>query len=66
MDWSSTSSSFSCTTVSVGTGCQLTLTYQPTAPETGMLVLGYSYTNNSGIVKTGTVPITYTATVPPP
>lgn len=66
MDWTSTSSSFTCTSVSVGTGCQLTLTYQPTAAEAGMVVLDYSYTNNSGIVKTGTVPITYTATVPPP
>jgi hypothetical protein len=60
--WSSTSSSFSCAAVSVGSGCQLALTFAPTAPASGILTLGFSYTNNSGIVKSGTVTIAYTAT----
>ena len=60
--WSSTSTAFSCASVSVGNGCQLSLTYAPTAAGTGTLTLGFSYTNDSGIVKTGTVSVPYTAT----
>jgi hypothetical protein len=52
--------------VSVGAGCQLALTYAPTAAATGTLTLGFSYTNDAGIAKTGTVSIAYTATIPPP
>ena len=59
--WSSTATTFSCMSVSVGTGCQLSLTYAPTVFATGTLTLGYSYTNNSGVVKTGTVALAYTA-----
>ena len=47
--------------MSVGTGCQLSLTYAPTVPAPGTLTLGFSYTNDSGIVKTGTTAIAYTA-----
>jgi len=60
--WSSTSTSFSCASVSVGIACQLALTYSPTAPATGTLAFGFSYTNNSGILKSGTVTLAYTAT----
>jgi len=60
--WSSTSTAFSCASVSVGTGCQLSLTYAPMAAGTGTLTLGFSYTNDSGIAKTGTVSVPYTAT----
>jgi hypothetical protein len=60
--WSSTATTFSCASVSVGSGCQLSLTYAPTAAGTGTLTLGFSYTNDSGIVKTGTVSVPYTAT----
>ncbi len=60
--WSSASSSFSCASVSVGASCQLALTYAPTAAATGTLTLGFSYTNDAGIAKTGTVSIAYTAT----
>jgi len=59
--WNSTSTSFSCASVSVGIGCQLALSYAPTAPGTGTLTLGFTYTNNSGFVKSGTVTISYTA-----
>jgi hypothetical protein len=60
--WSSASTSFTCSSVSVGTGCQLALTYAPTVPDSGTLTLGFSYTNNSGIAKTGSVTLGYSAT----
>jgi hypothetical protein len=47
--------------VSAGTPCQLTLTYDPTAVESGNVTLGYSYTNDSGTVKTGIVTVAYSA-----
>jgi hypothetical protein len=64
--WSSSSSTFSCMSISTGTGCQLSLSYAPGVPDSGTLMLGYSYTNNSGVAKTGTIPVGYTANVPPP
>ncbi|HEY3783868.1 MAG TPA: hypothetical protein VGL55_01135 [Steroidobacteraceae bacterium] len=60
--WSTSSSAFTCPTLSVGAGCQVALTYAPTAADTGSVILGFSYTNNSGSVKSGTVTIPYTAT----
>ncbi len=63
--WSSTSSSFACSNVSVGTGCQLSLTYAPTAVGSGTLSLTYSYNDDSGTVKSGSVGISYTAMAPP-
>jgi hypothetical protein len=59
--WSSSASTFGCPSVGAGTGCQLSLSYAPTAAASGILTLGYSYTNNSGMVKTGTLAIGYTA-----
>lgn len=59
--WSSAATSFSCSSMSVGTGCQLALAYAPTTTATGTLTLGFSYLNNSGITKSGTVAIPYTA-----
>ena len=60
-DWSSGSATFTCATVSSGTPCQLTLSYDPTAAESGNVTLGYSYTNNAGTAKTGIVTIAYSA-----
>ncbi len=60
--WSSTSTSFSCSAVSVAGGCVLALTYAPTAPAAGTLTFGFTYTNNSGIMKSGSVTLTYGAT----
>jgi hypothetical protein len=60
--WSSTSGSFTCLTVSAGTVCELPLTYAPTAVGSGILTLGYTYSDDSGNVKTGTVTIDYSAT----
>lgn len=59
--WSSTGSTFACSNVSAGGSCQLALTYQPTNPDSGTLALGFTYTNDSGMVKSGTVSIPYTA-----
>lgn len=59
--WSSASGSFSCATVSDGAVCQLPLTYAPTAVNSGTLTLGYSYTNDAGFSRTGTVNIAYRA-----
>ena len=55
--WSSSTTSFSCATVSDGTVCQLPLTYAPTAVGSGTLSLGFTYTNDAGMAKTGTVNI---------
>ncbi|MGA2847235.1 MAG: hypothetical protein ABSF68_17635, partial [Candidatus Acidiferrales bacterium] len=60
--WSSASSSFSCAAVSTGNGCQLTLTYTPSAVGGGSLILPFSYTNDAGSVKSGKVYIRYVAT----
>lgn len=59
--WSSGASTFGCSSVSTGTGCQLSLSYSPAATDSGTLTLAYSYTNNSGMLKTGTLAIGYTA-----
>jgi hypothetical protein len=55
--------SFSCTTVSTGSACQLGLSYTPTVYTLpGTLAVGYSYQDNAGQTKTGTVDILYRAT----
>lgn len=59
--WSSTATSLSCATVSAGTVCQLALSYAPIAVDSGTLTLGFSYVNDAGFAKTGTVSITYRA-----
>jgi hypothetical protein len=64
--WSSAATTFACSSVSAGVICQLTLTYQPTNADAGTLALGFSYTNDSGSVKSGTLSIPYTATAPGP
>jgi hypothetical protein len=60
--WSSTASSFSCSGFSSGTGCQLLLTYAPTLAASGTLILSYTYLNNAGQSKSGSVNIAYRAT----
>ncbi len=64
--WNGGASTFTCASLGTGTGCQLSLSYAPQAADSGTLTLEYSYTNNSGMTKTGTFAIGYTATVPPP
>ena len=60
-DWSAPASSFGCAAVNVGTGCQLSLTYAPSAAASSTLTFGFSYVNSAGSTKTGTVSIPYTA-----
>lgn len=62
--WSSASNSFSCPSLSTGNSCALTLSFAPTMLQSGDLTLGFSYTANNGMAKTGTASITYTATKP--
>ncbi len=61
--WSSTAQSLTCASVSTGNGCQLPLTFAPTAAVSGTLTLNYSYTNNAGVASTGTASIPYATTV---
>jgi hypothetical protein len=60
--WSSTATSFSCSGFGGGSACQLPLTYMPSAAGNGTLVLAYSYVNNAGEDKTGSVNIAYQST----
>jgi len=60
--WSAAASTLSCASVSTGNGCQMTLTYAPTALGSGTLSLGYSYVDSSGAAKTGITNIPYIAT----
>jgi hypothetical protein len=60
--WSAGGSSFSCDIVSSGTTCQLVLTYAPTGVDNGTLNLGYTYLNNAGESKSGSVAIPYQTT----
>jgi hypothetical protein len=60
--WSSSAGAFSCSGLSSGNGCQLSLTYAPPAADSGMLTLNYAYQNDAGVAKTGSVNIPYRAT----
>jgi hypothetical protein len=53
---------FACPAFAIGSGCQLTLRFAPTAAGTGALALAFGYTSNSGAAKTGTVTVPYAST----
>ena len=53
--------SFTCASVSIGSGCMVNLTYHPTAAGGGSLTFNYSYINNAGTSKTGTATFNYAA-----
>ena len=57
--WSSTATGFACAIVSTGSGCQLPLTFTPTAGASGTLALAYGYTDDTGTARTGTLNIPY-------
>ncbi len=61
LGWTAPASSLTCASVSVGTTCQVILTYAPTAATSGTLAFGFSYLNSAGTSKTGTVSIPYSA-----
>jgi hypothetical protein len=60
--WSTSTSAFACAIVGTGSGCDLTLSYAPTAVGGGTLVLNYAYTDDAGVAKTGVLNIPYAAT----
>jgi hypothetical protein len=62
MGWSSPLDSFACETVSVGDSCQLPLLYQPQAGGGGTLRLEYSFRDNAGAQKSGSLDVPYAAT----
>jgi hypothetical protein len=57
--WSSSASTFTCAAVSTGSGCLLSLQFAPTAVSSGTLSLGFSYVDNAGTAKTGTLTVPY-------
>jgi hypothetical protein len=61
LGWTAPASSFACASVSVGTTCQVALTYAPTAAANSTLAFGFSYVNSAGTAQTGTVSIPYTS-----
>jgi len=63
--WTSTAGVFTCNGISIEEVCLLQLTYTPTVAGSGALSLGYSYVNDAGEAKVGTVSIAYRATSPP-
>jgi hypothetical protein len=52
----------SCATVSAPTACVLSWVYQPTAPDSGMITIDYSFKDDSGTAKTASFNIPYAAT----
>jgi hypothetical protein len=61
LGWTAPASSFACASVSVGSTCQVSLTYAPMAAASGTLAFGFNYINSAGTSKTGTVSVPYTA-----
>jgi hypothetical protein len=60
--WSSASPTFACDGLSMGSGCQLALTYNPTGAAAGTAMLSFTYVNNAGVSKSATLNIPYRAT----
>jgi len=61
--WSSAATSFTCSTISTGSGCALSLTFAPSsAAAASTLTLPYSYADNAGTIKTGSLSVVYTST----
>ena len=50
--------SFSCTSVSTGSGCVLNLVFAPSGASSGTLTFGYGYTDAAGTGRTGTLTLT--------
>ena len=60
--WSSTTAGLSCAVVSTGSGCELPLTFAPTAMSGGTLTLNYTYVDGSGAARSGALNIPYATT----
>jgi hypothetical protein len=52
----------SCPLVTTGNGCQFALSYSPTATGGGTLTVNYSFTDDSGANKTGSLNLPYRST----
>jgi hypothetical protein len=55
-------STFSCASVSTGSGCLLNLIYKPAAVGAGTLTIAYSFTDNGGVAQKATATINYVST----
>lgn len=63
--WSLQGAALPCATVTGAGSCQLQLAYAPTAAAaSGTLTLEFSYTDDSGAARTGSVAIAYSAVLP--
>ena len=60
--WSAANAPVTCAQVTTGNGCVLLLNYAPTVTASGMLSIGYSYTDSVSKARTGTATINYAAT----
>ncbi len=60
-NWSAPSV-FTCATVNTGNGCILNLTFAPMGATSGTLTLGYTYSDGSGAVQSGSLAIPYSST----
>jgi hypothetical protein len=60
--WSGSASGLSCASVSTGSSCSMQLSYAPTGPVSGSLSVAYSFTSNTGTLKTPTMTIPYAST----
>jgi hypothetical protein len=61
--WSASSPNFTCAAISTGTACQMSLTYTPTANnDNATFPIVYTYNNNAGTTKQGSVNIVYKST----
>jgi hypothetical protein len=65
--WSVVAGAAGCASVSSGVPCELRLAYAPAAsPQAGTVSLGFIYTNDAGVQKSGSTTIPYAAVGPTP
>ena len=64
--WSVVSGAAGCASVSGAVPCTLALAYAPAAVQAGSVTVDFSYTNDAGLVKSGTAKIDYAAVAPGP
>lgn len=60
--WTSGVSSFSCASVTAGSGCRLDLHFSPATLVNGTLPLTYTYVDDGGTARSGLLDIAYAAT----
>jgi hypothetical protein len=60
--WSAPAGTFTCATVNAGSGCTLNLTYAPITPGSGTVAVNFTYVDDSGTARSGSIGIPYTST----